>query len=623
MKKRNTTYRLNIVDYLIFIICSLAAAAALIFFYRDLNSYTIKQAEAPVAKIYFKKNTAQRKFVDNDIWEVLTNSSDIYDGDRIRTSKDSEAYTEFNDSGIQIQLREKSMVQIFKNKKLRSVDFIGGEIFVATTKPEEKIVIHSGKNEISIGQVSEVKLALPEVSPAVASGEEEAVEESPVVIEVISGQVEVIEQTAPAKNKEEKKEEQPIVLSAGQSITLIPQVEEKAPLVEEPVKAAEEVAEIAEAIEPEAEVEVEIEAEPAPEAATEALVEEVVENKVEAVVEKKPEPVAAKKAEPVVEKKPEPVVENKPAVPEVVKLGVEKTIVRPTKTFVKQVYDPSSGKYNYHHDFALSEIAGKNVKIPAGALVEFSISGTTDKDLNRFVIQISTGEEEWHQAHAFIESCPNNGAGMKMGQPFEVMTTLKINREIVNSDRAGVNLSYEPRILDESVTFSDLQIHFRVVSVDASSSIKPIASGYKKTIEYQNLTLPKNQWGQRANDYDYRIQLTAESIFGALKSVPKDTKIKITVSGKCDSQIAWMGPELVHAVDEWIQLLNTDGDAYKLRFNQNDAIQRNRQFSYSRSLKTVRDLPDTLEGLFSLIASSEGLRKEPSFENLTITFEVE
>ncbi len=616
MKKRNTTYRLNIVDYLIFILCSLAAAAALFLFYRDLNSYTIKQAEEPVAKIYFKKNTAQRKFVDNDIWEVLTNSSDIYDGDRIRTSKDSEAYTEFNDSGIQIQLREKSMVQIFKNKKQRSVDFIGGEIFVATTKPEETIVIHSGKNEISIGQASEVKLALPEVPATVASGAEEAVEESPVVIEVISGQVEVIEQAAPEK-KAEKKEEQPIVLSAGQSLTLLPQVEEKVPDMEEPVKVVAEVEQIVE--EPEVEAAVEVEAEPAPE----PVVEEVVENKAEPVVEKKPEPIVEKKPEPVVQKKAEPVVEKKPAVPEVVKLGVEKTIVRPTKTFVKQVYDPSTGKYNYHHDFGLSEIAGKNVKIPAGALVEFSISGITDKDLNRFVIQISTGEEEWHQAHAFIESCPNNGAGMKMGQPFEVKTTLKINREIVNSDRAGVNLSYEPRILDEPVTFSDLQIHFRVVSVDASSSIKPIASGYKKTIEYQNLTLVKNQWGQKANEYDYRIQLTTESIFEALKSIPKDTKIKITVSGKSDSQIAWMGPELVHTVDEWIQLLNTDGDVYKLRFNQNDQIQRNRQFSYSRSLKTVRDLPDTLEGIFTLIASSEGLKKAPVFENLTIIFEVE
>lgn len=113
MKKRSTKYRLNKVDYSIFIIFSLAAAAMLFLFYQDLNSFTIKQSEEPVAKIYFKKNIAQRKFIDNEIWEVLTNSSDIYDGDRIRTSKDSEAYTEFNDTGIQIQLREKSMVQIF------------------------------------------------------------------------------------------------------------------------------------------------------------------------------------------------------------------------------------------------------------------------------------------------------------------------------------------------------------------------------------------------------------------------------------------------------------------------------------------------------------------------------
>ncbi len=620
MKKRNTTYRLNIVDYLIFIICSLAAAAALILFYRDLNSYTIKQAEAPVAKIYFKKNTAQRKFVDNDIWEVLTNSSDIYDGDRIRTSKDSEAYTEFNDSGIQIQLREKSMVQIFKNKKERSVDFIGGEIFVATTKPEEKLIIHSGKNEISIGQVSEVKLALPQVPAAVAAGEEEVKpEENTVVIEVVSGQVEVIEAPASAKNKTEKKEAEPIVLSAGESLTLIPELEEKSEIVEISKKEPEPEFES----EPAYELQLEEVVENKAESVVEEKAEPVVEEKTAPLVEKKTEPVIEKKAEVLSEKKSEPVVEKKSAVPEIVKQGVEKTIVRPTKTFVKQVYDPSSGKYNYHHDFGLSEVAGNNVKIPAGALVEFSISGTTNKDLNRFAIQISTGEEEWHQAHAFVESCPNNGAGMKMGQPFEVKTTFKINREIINSDRAGVNLSYEPKILDEPVTFSDLQIHFRVVSVDASKAIQPIASGYTKTIEYQNLSFAKNQWGEKANDYDYKIQLPAETIFGALKSIPNGTKIKITISGKSDSQIAWLAPELIYATDEWIQIFNTDGDIYKNRFNQSDAIQKNRSFSYSRSLKAYRDLPDTLEGVFSLISSTEGLRKAPSFENLTITFEVE
>ncbi len=83
MKKRSTTYRLNKVDYSIFIICSIAAAAMFFLFYRDLNSFTIKQTEEPIAKIYFKRNTAQRKFLDSDVWEVLANSSNVYDGDRI------------------------------------------------------------------------------------------------------------------------------------------------------------------------------------------------------------------------------------------------------------------------------------------------------------------------------------------------------------------------------------------------------------------------------------------------------------------------------------------------------------------------------------------------------------
>ncbi|MBP5359835.1 MAG: FecR domain-containing protein, partial [Treponema sp.] len=129
-KKRSTTSRLNAVDYLIFIICSLASLAMFYLFYRDMNSFTIKQSEDPIAKIYFKRNTAQRKFLDGDIWEVLTSSSDVYDGDRIRTSNNSEAYTEFSDGAAKIQLNEKSMIQIFQNKNERSINFIGGEIFV-------------------------------------------------------------------------------------------------------------------------------------------------------------------------------------------------------------------------------------------------------------------------------------------------------------------------------------------------------------------------------------------------------------------------------------------------------------------------------------------------------------
>ncbi|MBO7638319.1 MAG: FecR domain-containing protein, partial [Treponema sp.] len=187
-KKRSTTSRLNAVDYLIFIICSLASLAMFYLFYRDMNSFTIKQSEDPIAKIYFKRNTAQRKFLDGDIWEVLTSSSDVYDGDRIRTSNNSEAYTEFSDGAAKIQLNEKSMIQIFQNKNERSINFIGGEIFVeSNVAGDDKLVIRSGKTEISISSKAEVKVALPEASESTDGNPEESV----IVVEVVSGQVEV------------------------------------------------------------------------------------------------------------------------------------------------------------------------------------------------------------------------------------------------------------------------------------------------------------------------------------------------------------------------------------------------------------------------------------------------
>ncbi|MBP5443681.1 MAG: FecR domain-containing protein, partial [Treponema sp.] len=216
-KKRSTTYRLNAVDYTIFIVCSIAAAVMLFLFYRDMNSFTIKQAEDPIAKIYFKKNTAQRKFIDSDIWEVLTSSSDVYDGDRIRTSNNSEAYTEFADGAAKIQLNEKSMIQIFQSKEQKSIDFIGGEIFIESNVPDgDKLVIHSGKTEIAISNKAEVKIALPEVTDAEAAGAVEA-GDSVVVIEVVSGQVEVLDQSD--GSEQTVAEVAPVLMNSGQSLT--------------------------------------------------------------------------------------------------------------------------------------------------------------------------------------------------------------------------------------------------------------------------------------------------------------------------------------------------------------------------------------------------------------------
>ena len=623
MKKRSTTYRLNKVDYSIFIIFSLAAAAMLFLFYRDLNSFTIKQSEEPVAKIYFKKNTAQRKFIDNDIWEVLTNSSDIYDGDRIRTSKDSEAYTEFNDTGIQIQLREKSMVQIFKNKKQRSVDFIGGEIFVANKSPEEKLVIHSGKKEIAVTKASEVKIALPEVSEAVVTGEEEAkTEECTVVVEVVSGKVEITEipevKTKSEKSeKVEKIESEPIVVSAGETVTLVPEVEKPAPLplVETPV------VEEAPLVEEEA---LEVEEEPVVEEAAEEEVQISEPVKVE-------EPV--KVAEPV--KIPEPakpapkveVVEEKPVIPpEPVEQGIEHLLTRTATMFKKSMYDSVNKKYNYSYGFSLSEIAGNNKTLPAGSVIEFTLSGSTNKNLRNFAIQISTGEEEWVQAHPFVKTYPNNGTGMLAEIPFNAKTTIMLDKDIINSDNSFVNISYEPNVLDEPVIIRDFLAKVRVLSTNGA--VVPIRSGYSKTLEYRDLTMQKEYWGNKADEYNYKLALSTEDVFNVgggvwAVSIPKGSTVKITIDGICDSDIDWCHPEIIDTSNNgWISILQKDDDSYKNRFNEKGPVKKNKRFNYSREYTADHALSNSLGGEFHFIMDQKNLKEDPILKDLTITVEV-
>ena len=628
MKKRSTTYRLNKVDYSIFIIFSLAAAAMLFLFYRDLNSFTIKQSEEPVAKIYFKKNTAQRKFIDNDIWEVLTNSSDIYDGDRIRTSKDSEAYTEFNDTGIQIQLREKSMVQIFKNKKQRSVDFIGGEIFVANNSPEEKFVIHSGKKEIAVTKASEVKIAIPEVPEAVVTGEEEpAKEENTVIVEVVTGKVEITEipEAKPKIEKNEKVEKvepEPIVVSAGETVTLVPEVEKPAPapVVEVPVAeelpAEEESVEIEETVEEEPAVEEEIKiAEPLKPA------EPVKEKPVEKAVEK-PVQKPVEKPAPKVE-----VVEEEPVIPpEPVEQGIEHLLTRTATMFKKSVYDTVNKKYNYSYGFSLSEIAGNNKTLPAGSVIEFTLSGSTNKNLRNFAIQISTGEEEWAQAHPFVKTYPNNGTGMLAEIPFNAKTTIMLDKDIVNSDNSWVNICYDPEVLDEPVIIRDFLAKVRVLSTNGV--VVPIRSGYSKTLEYRDLTMQKEYWGNKSDEYNYKLALSTEEIFNVgggvwAVSIPKGSTVKITIDGICDSDIDWCHPKIIDTSNNgWVSILQKDDDSYKNRFNEKGPVKKNKRFNYSREYTAEHALNNSLGGEFQFIMDQKNLKDDPILKDLTITVEV-
>lgn len=619
MKKRSTTSRLNKVDYSIFIIFSIAAAAMLYLFYKDLNSYTIKQSETPVAKIYFKKNTAQRKFIDNDIWEVLTDSSDIYDGDRIRTSKNSEAYTEFIDSGIQIQLREKSMIQIFKNKKQRSVDFIGGEIFIANNSPEEKLVIHSGTKEIAVAKSSEVKIALPQVSQAAAAGAVEA-EESPVVIEVVSGQVEVTEQVE-TKSKKEKVEPEPIVVSAGETVTLLPEVEKSEKALETVLEEKIEIAEETEATEEN-------------ENLVEDVAEEIPEEEVAEKLEEKiavEEPVQKVEKEVSVSKTVTPVEEKNPAAeipapvpPKPVEIGVVNTKSVYAAYFKKSVYDQENRKYNYSYGFYLSDATGKNMTINEGSVIELSFKGISDHDLSSFAMQISTGEEEWIRAHTFKNTSPNLGKGIIKDVPFEVTQRFNIERTIVNTDTSWAEISYNPEILDETIIIKNFEVSLKVISTDGAINVKKIPAGYSKTLKYDEITFPKDVWGQGRNDFDYRISIDSNYIFDNTYSIPAGTKVRISISGKCDQPIPWCYPEFIDTHDDvWRRALLEEGsdDVWgKLRFSEN-GVSKNQAFNLEREFTFMQDIPNTETSLFQFTPYHEGMKSNPKFTDFEITIE--
>ena len=210
MKKKNTTSRLNKVDYLIFLICSIFAVLMFVLFYMDMNTFSIKQNEEPVAKISFKENTVQKKFDNRNIWEKVSLSCDIYDGDSLRTSVNSKVIASFLQNDTKINLDENSMIQVFINKKKEFIDFIGGEIHIENTSSDIPVIIHAGTKEISILKNSKVTVT----AVSSTSSNENS---SNAIVTVEEGQVEITD-IPDTKSKIENNEK--ITVNAGFEVEL-------------------------------------------------------------------------------------------------------------------------------------------------------------------------------------------------------------------------------------------------------------------------------------------------------------------------------------------------------------------------------------------------------------------
>lgn len=515
-KKRNTRLKASLADILLFILCSLGAATALGLYYKDINSWSLKNNEVAVAKIYFKKNVVQRKFIDNDIWERVNQESPIYNGDKIRTAQDSEIHAQFEKTGTKIQLKENSLIQIFSNKKEKSIDFLSGEILLASAQNDEEAVIMAVKKKISAAPNSKVKITISK------SEKNEKKESLPTeaVVEVIEGEAQVT--NVPLKQAIFQKpaaEEETQTITAGEQFVVTEEPIEAEP---EPEPAQFESVPPVEEETPQVEEETQ-EAEIVPETRLEPAQSEKAANKEEDEEDEAPAASQAAKAEP---KEPVQIEKNAVAV-----------VQSPSMKFAKNVFNQKTGEYNYGFGVILRKLFGTKRIIPAGSVIELKIRGVPNKNLSAFGLDVNG--VNWQKVSATTIAVPNAGKGLLAGIPFNERICIYIQKEISSTNQGNIYFSYDINKLDEEVEIKDFKVEAKILSLDADEIISQIPVGKKSLVTIDKIQIKRVKWDH--GDSGFTLYLPTQRILGYTKSLPKGAKIKINLSAQSGIPLSFVG----------------------------------------------------------------------------------
>ena len=527
-KKRNTRLKASLADILLFILCSLGAATALGLYYKDINSLSLKNNEVAVAKIYFKKNVVQRKFIDNDIWERVNQESPIYNGDKIRTAQDSEIHAQFEKTGTKIQLKENSLIQIFSNKKEKAIDFLSGEIFLASAQDGEEAVVMAVKKKISAAPNSKVKITISKAE----KNEKKESQPKEAVVEVIEG--EAVVTNVPKAALFQKPVEEAQTITAGEEFIITEEPIVEAEPVEDnpaPEPVVEEIVAEEEApVEPAQEKEVA--ATPDDRADQKAVLAETKDDEEESAQET----AATQKAEPA-----EPVEIEESAA------GATES---PSVKFAKSVYNQKTGEYNYSFGIPLRRLFGTKRIIPAGSVVELKISGVSDKRAPYFGMAFRSGKGEQFDASPHCYAVPNAGKGFFAGASFNQRIRAFIEKEIENTSYATLSFSYDSNKFDEELSISGFKVEAKIVSLGAEEILEPVAVGRKSAAVIEQISINKVQWDR--NNGGFSLFLPPERILGFTKSLPKDAKIKVSFIGQSSLPLDYVDLNLNNcSIEKW------------------------------------------------------------------------
>lgn len=122
--------------------------------YRRTNvSIASTGRQEPIALLQDLTNEVQRKPLTRVIWETISKDENLFAGEAIRTSDDSEAKIMFLKSGTVIELEPDSLVVLEETDSGLSLDFLKGNLFVKTAgqgAPGSELTLKSGKSEINL-----------------------------------------------------------------------------------------------------------------------------------------------------------------------------------------------------------------------------------------------------------------------------------------------------------------------------------------------------------------------------------------------------------------------------------------------------------------------------------------
>ena len=147
MQKKKLKFKA--IDLIILFCCLAGSVFSGAAFWQEYNHTMVKLNEEPVGTIIFKKNVAQRKFIDRGVWDRLRQTTPVYNGDTIRTTEQSEVIINFSDKTTNLTLYDSTMIQIFyDNKEGAVIDFSGGNIEIVSEN--KNIVISTGTSTIMV-----------------------------------------------------------------------------------------------------------------------------------------------------------------------------------------------------------------------------------------------------------------------------------------------------------------------------------------------------------------------------------------------------------------------------------------------------------------------------------------